>query len=110
MANPHTHGGDINVCTNDHVRQAHQMPAVEQAHEMSLDERRALVVKDIFDDENNFVVGTISWQLLRFYQWLQTNTDTFDAVMVRMTLDGGDSLMRDDEEIKELVRLYMQAD
>ena len=81
------------------------------AHRMTLEERRALVVKDIVDAEANFEPGTVAGQLFEFFKWVQENTDTFDRVMVEIMLEDNKTdpkiLHFEDSDIKEMVNEYL---
>jgi hypothetical protein len=89
-------------------------PFKDQAHEMTLDERRALFMRDVVHAEDNFAEGSVSRQYLDFFKYLQTNTDLFDTVMVRMVLEtdpqNRDALRLNDEAIKEIVLQYLDGE
>jgi hypothetical protein len=80
-------------------------------HEMTLEERQNLVIKDFVEDEKSFAEGTVSRSYLDFFKWLQEHTDIFDPVMVSIMLMGRegdrDALRFDDKSIKEIVNTYL---
>lgn len=107
---PHTHGGDINVCTIDHDREI-----FDAAHAA----RRRLMVQAMIDDEEAFAEGTVAGNLLKFWKWLETNTDTFDPVMIRATMDladqakGGldrESLILDEDLKHQLINDFLSTE
>jgi hypothetical protein len=89
-------------------------PFTNHGHEMTLDERRAFFLKDIVHAEENFAEGTVSRQFLDFFKYLQTNTDLFDTVMVRIMMDASpdnrNALRLPENEIKELINTYLEGD
>jgi hypothetical protein len=86
-------------------------PFKDMAHEMTLDERRRVFLRDVVNAEANFAEGTVARQFLDYHRYLQTNTDLFDTVMVRLMLEANpedrNALRLNDEAIKEIVNTYL---
>lgn len=87
--------------------------------EINLAAGRQQVIAEMIEDEANFVDGTLTSLLFKYHKWMEEHTDTFDPVVVRVTMDAADeakgeldreSLKLDDDIIKAQILGFMRSE
>lgn len=79
-------------------------------NEHSLEERRALIIGEITDEvkAGDAAIYTRN-DLVKFFNWLTTNTDTFDRVMVEIEREHGESHTLDADLVEGLVEEFVKT-